>query len=517
MQKKLLSGLFWVLLTNLLVKPFWILGIDVGVQNAVGAEMYGFYFTIFNLSYIFNILLDLGITNFNTRNIARHPNLIVKHFSGLLSIKLILLLLYLSITFSIGFLKGFNSTQFLLLAILTINQFLNSLILYLRSNFEGLLLFKWDSLFSVMDRLLMIVICGLMLWGPQRSIFCSQFTIFHFALAQTAAYLLTAALALVVLLRRIKSSAPRHSLRLRWNKPFTIAILKQSLPFALLVLLMASYNRIDPILLEQLSPDGQGNYNAGIYAGAFKMLDALTMIVYLVSIPLLPIYSRMTKGDGERQEGNGDKRTATEKMATAVEEAKSENEITSTTRSMFSLVMVFAVTAACTLSSISNEIMALFYDNNVDEYSAVFRIVIFCIIPISATYIFGTLLTAGGFLRQLNIFATCSLAANIVVNLLLIPRLGAEGSAWAGLTAQSLMAVTQIVAALIIFKIKLSWQYILKLSLFTLSVVACCFCSSHLSWWLTLIICGTAALAVAILLKLINIKEIIQTIKTDNQ
>ena len=63
MQKKLLSGLFWVLLTNLLVKPFWILGIDVGVQNAVGAEMYGFYFTIFNLSYIFNILLDLGITN----------------------------------------------------------------------------------------------------------------------------------------------------------------------------------------------------------------------------------------------------------------------------------------------------------------------------------------------------------------------------------------------------------------------------------------------------------------------
>lgn len=505
MQKKLLTGLFWVLLTNLLVKPFWILGIDVGVQNAVGAEMYGFYFTIFNLSYIFNILLDLGITNFNTRNIARHPNLIVKHFSGLLSIKLILLLLYLSITFSIGFLKGFDSTQFLLLAILTLNQFLNSLILYLRSNFEGLLLFKWDSLFSVMDRLLMIVICGLMLWGPQHSIFCSQFTIFHFALAQTAAYLLTAALALVVLLKRIISSTPRHSLQLRWNRPFTIAILKQSLPFALLVLLMASYNRIDPILLEQLSPDGQGNYNAGIYAGAFKMLDALTMIVYLVSIPLLPIYSRMTKPADKNGTGM------------MMNERETGDEIASTTRSMFSLVMVFAVTAACTLSGISNEIMALFYDNNVDEYSAVFRIVIFCIIPISATYIFGTLLTAGGFLRHLNIFATCSLATNIVVNLLLIPRLGAVGSAWAGLTAQSLMAVTQIVAALIIFKIKLPWLYILKLSLFTLSVVTCCSCSSHLSWWLTLIICGTAALAVAILLKLINIKEIIQTIKSDNQ
>ena len=93
MNKKLISGLFWVLLANLLVKPFWILGIDVGVQNAVGAEMYGLYFTIFNISYIFNIILDLGITNFNTRNIARHPKLIVKHLPALLSIKLLLLLL----------------------------------------------------------------------------------------------------------------------------------------------------------------------------------------------------------------------------------------------------------------------------------------------------------------------------------------------------------------------------------------------------------------------------------------
>ena len=53
MQKKLLSGLFWVLLLNLLIKPFWLLGIEVGVQNAVGAEEYGFYFAIFNLAYIF--------------------------------------------------------------------------------------------------------------------------------------------------------------------------------------------------------------------------------------------------------------------------------------------------------------------------------------------------------------------------------------------------------------------------------------------------------------------------------
>jgi O-antigen/teichoic acid export membrane protein len=125
MQKKLLSGLFWVLLLNLIVKPFWILGIEVGVQNAVGNEMYGFYFAIFNLSYIFNILLDLGITNFNTRNIAQHPQLITKHLSGILGLKVCLLGLYLLVTFTVGAMLGYGSDEFRLLAWLTVAQFLN--------------------------------------------------------------------------------------------------------------------------------------------------------------------------------------------------------------------------------------------------------------------------------------------------------------------------------------------------------------------------------------------------------
>ena len=129
MRKKLLSGLFWILLANLIVKPLWILGVEVGVQNAVGNAMYGFYAALFNFSYIFNILLDFGITNYNTRNIAQHPQLIQKHLSGILGIKLCLLGLYLLVTFSVGLMMGYGSAEFRMLAWLTLAQFLNSLIL----------------------------------------------------------------------------------------------------------------------------------------------------------------------------------------------------------------------------------------------------------------------------------------------------------------------------------------------------------------------------------------------------
>ena len=80
-QQNFVFNICFLIFLNLLIKPFWILGIDVGVQNSVGAADYGLYFAVFNFTYLFNMLLDMGITNFNNRNIARHSQLLSKHLS----------------------------------------------------------------------------------------------------------------------------------------------------------------------------------------------------------------------------------------------------------------------------------------------------------------------------------------------------------------------------------------------------------------------------------------------------
>ena len=46
MQKKFLTNLVFLLFLNLLIKVFWVIFIDVKVQNIVGAGDYGFYFII---------------------------------------------------------------------------------------------------------------------------------------------------------------------------------------------------------------------------------------------------------------------------------------------------------------------------------------------------------------------------------------------------------------------------------------------------------------------------------------
>ncbi len=477
MQKKLFAGLFWILLANLIVKPFWLLGIEVGVQNAVGNEMYGFYISIFNLSYILNILLDLGIVNFNTRNIAQHPHLISKHIPSILTLKLCLLVLYMVVAFSVGAIMGYGSREFYLLLWLCVAQFLNSLILYLRSNFEGLLLFKWDSLFSILDRVLMILICGMMLWGPFRS----HFSILTFVYAQVASYAVTALLALAV----IGKKTHLRALRLNWR--FGLVVLKQSAPFALLVLLMASYNRIDPILLRQLASDA----DAGIYAGAFRLLDALTMIAYLVSVPLLPIYAKLCKKHDTTQ-------------------------VTATTKLVFPLMMAFTLGAAITGMATADVLMPLLYHSHAEAYTPVFRILINSLVPIGITYILGTLLTAEGKLRFLNIFAAISLVVNVVVNLVLIPRMGVFGSAWASLSAQWFIAIAQWVLAVRLYRMPIGtfrpWHTIVYIACV---VLANALCANIPNLAIRLSLPVLLAILLAMALRLVDVKQIVNLLKKE--
>ncbi|MGB1031019.1 MAG: oligosaccharide flippase family protein, partial [Flavobacteriales bacterium] len=93
-RKQFLSSLGLLLLLNLMIKPIYVLCIETGVQNVVGPEVFGIYSAILSVTFLLNIFLDAGITNFNTRNIAQHQQLLQKHFSGIISLRLFLGVIY---------------------------------------------------------------------------------------------------------------------------------------------------------------------------------------------------------------------------------------------------------------------------------------------------------------------------------------------------------------------------------------------------------------------------------------
>ncbi len=471
-QKDFIFNIILLIFLNLLIKPFWILGIDVGVQNSVGAENYGLYFAVFNFTYLFNMLLDMGITNFNNRNIARHQQLLHKHLSGIITLKLLLGVVYMAVVFVVALIIGYRGLQLWFLFWMAINQFLNAFILYLRSNISALLMFKTDSCLSVMDRLLMIIFCGILLWGGVTN---EPFRIEWFIYCQTVAYVLTALTALAIVVTKGRVT------RLSWNPTFFLMILKKSLPFAILFLLMSFYNRIDSVMLERLLPMGVGASEAGIYASAFRLLDALVMIAYLFSVILLPLFSKMLKNN--------------------------EN-ITPIVKSSFSLLFLFSVTSVVLLECFRLPVMDLLYKEHVEESSAVFRFLIAGIIPISFTYIFGTMLTANGNMKLLNITAIAGIVVNMAVNLILIPRMQAEGAAIASLSTQSVVAVLQVAIAFRQLKVPVNSLPLWQSLVFTVVLVPAVWLFSqhfngHVLW--ALLISGVFALLLGFATRLLTL------------
>lgn len=481
MHRKFLTNLSLLLFLNLLVKPFWIFGIDRTVQNMVGSGEYGWYSSLLNFTFLFNILLDFGITNFNNKNIAQNNHLLNKHFSSIVIFKFLLALVYIVVTLSVGIIWGYDSRQLLFLLILGFNQILISLILYLRSNISGLLHFKTDSIISVLDRLLMILICSVLLWGGLTE---RHFRIEWFVYAQTAAYVITALVALIIVMKKAAFK------KLQWNMVFFLMIIKQSYPFAVLVLLMTFYNRIDSVMLERMLPGTVGDEQAGIYASAYRLLDAINMIAYLFSVILLPMFAKLIK----------------EKQA-----------VQSLVKLAFTMIFSFSVAVSVALCFYNLEFMDLLYLKHVEDSAAVFRFLILGFIPISTTYIFGTLLTANGNLKWLNIIAFSGMVLNIALNYILIPKFSAVGSAYASLITQVFTALLQFVMVQYLFRFRLNQRYLYSLGGFVLAVVLLTWGATFPGWdWkIGFILSLLAALIISMLLRLIHVKSILSLLKNN--
>jgi O-antigen/teichoic acid export membrane protein len=462
---------------NLLIKPFWVFGIDRSVQNIVGSSEYGFYFSLFGFSLLFNILLDLGITNFNNRSISQDPSLLSKYLPNIVVIKLLLTILYCLVSFSIALFLGYEKRQMSLLFVLVLNQFLSSFLLYLRSNISGLQFYTTDSLLSVVDKGLMIILCSFVFWG---NIVHQPPRIEWFVYLQTVSYVLAIIAVGAVLI--IKSGRLSFSL----NRVLMLQIVKRTIPYALLGLLISIYNRTDSVLLERLLPDGL--HQTGIYAQSFRILDAFSNFALLFAFLLLPMFAK---------------------------QLASNEDILPLLKISFSLLFLMCTAISLSCAAFSKPIIQALYHEGYEYSSSVFTILILSFIPISLNYIFGTLLTANGSLRELNYAAMGAVCLNIALNLVLIPSFKATGAAMASLITQWLITLAQIAISFKIWKFKTNKAKVLRYLIFIIASIMIVLLISRFSgvWLLRFILSIGSVCAIGLFSGILPIKQFLDAIK----
>jgi O-antigen/teichoic acid export membrane protein len=402
LRKTFLSNLLLLIAINLLIKPIYLLVVEAQVQERAGAESFGLYFALLNLSFVINIIPDLGITNWNNRHIAITATIVRQELKQLIRLRLALGAVYLLVCFCIARFLHYDQRAVILLIVLGINQVLATGVLFFRSYLSGMHAFGQDRIVSIIDRVILIMLIGgALLAMPENEVFPIEWLIF----GQTIAYAITLFVAFLLVWNSSKEDAA--------TKTFTAkSILRSSTPYATLILLSMMGGRIDAIMLERFS----GSFETGIYAMVYRLGDMLTMIAYLFAVLLLPIFSRML--------------------------ADKEN-VSAIFRNAFRLLYTGCLWVFLLTQYQAQPILELLYDTNVEEASGVLPWTMGAAALFSLQYTTGTLLTAGGRMKPLIIVALLALICNVIFNLQLIPHAAAKGAAQAALMTQFLVFTWQ--------------------------------------------------------------------------
>ena len=379
------SSVFLLLVLNILIKPLWIFAIDRQVQNIVGLDEYGKYFALFNITVVFNFLLDPGITTFYNLTASSLTDEKPPLFQSAL-LKLYLGVGYAILLVILAYATGIKSFQ--LLFLLGMMQFLFSMFVFLRSHITAMQLFSSDAWLSVLDKSIMIICCGVLIYRP--ALF-GPINITRFVLLQVIAILVSICVAAGIIISH-------GGLGKTVNIKSSLSFLRSALPYGLIVLVMSAINRQDAFLLDKLFTGG-GDHEAGIYASAYRLVDAFNMIGYLVASFLLPYISRNWNKDVQLK------------------------RVVILSRN---LLLVPAIAIVMFVYFYAPALQKLLYHSDNLYQVRILQLCIPTIIGYTLVQVYGTVLTASGNIHLFLKLSIPFLVLNLVLNVLFIPAYGAQ-------------------------------------------------------------------------------------------
>jgi O-antigen/teichoic acid export membrane protein len=266
-------------------------------------------------------------------------------------------------------------------------------------------------------------------------------------------------------------------------------MLKSSFPYALLILLMTIYSRVDSVLIERLLPNG--HIAAGVYAQAFRLLDAANMFPFLFASLLLPIFSKMIKNN---------------------------NKLSSFVGFSSILLLVPVVSFAIPTFVFRNHIMELLYVEHTAQSSQILGILMGSFVFIAVNYIFGTLLTAQGDLLKLNYISAVAVVISIFAQFILIGKFGIVGAAWGNLITNAFVAIFTVALAFQRYKFTIDKLYLYRSLLFLVTsiVVTLLLSNATVNPFVSLVIAFLSIILLSFVYRLVRVKELVSFFKKES-
>jgi len=362
----------------------------------------GKYYLAISLTTIFAIIIDLGLSNVLTREIAKDQEKANSHLASVLALKIPLSLLALASLWIFVQILNYESEIVYLAYLSAICMVLDSFTASFFACLRGFHNLKYESISSVIFQAIVlifgIVAIGLHLnlyWMMTALVAGSVFNFFYS----------------LILNRRIISG----SLWSAFDKENTKNLWKISIPFALFGIYQKLYMYLDTVLLSIFA----GNKYVGLYQVSFKIIFALQFLPMAFTASLYPAFSSYWKSNREQ-------------LAITFERA-------------MNYLIIISLPISIGTVFLADKILLLFKPEYIEAKLSL-QIIMVALIFIFINFPIGSILNACDRQKTNTNNMAISLVASIILNLILIPKFQANGASATVLLTNFLMFILGIIS-----------------------------------------------------------------------
>ena len=271
-----LHNISWLGLANVLVKPLWFVFITAACMRLLGVREFGVMTAALSLGMIATAFVDLGMTQYTTREVSREPAKASMFFSNFMMLRLANSLLACVAALAAAYILGYRGTAFAAVLFAGLYGLTLNLTNYCRGIFRAFEDLRQEAAMLVIEKVLVISGGLVLLVATQLA---------SWTLAGMAGGM---AIATVVNTWWIDRHFAKFRLQFL-SGPFLKRSLKIMIPFGLAGLFTVVYYRVDMVIVEAFL----GEAPTGQYGAAFRILEALFMLPTLVA--LAAVYPRLAR------------------------------------------------------------------------------------------------------------------------------------------------------------------------------------------------------------------------------
>lgn len=367
----------------------------------LSAADYGRFQFALALATIIETVMDVGLGHVTVREVARDRPGAGRLFPHVLGLKLVWVAIGLVLIAVLPPLLRSDRDVIRMCYLLGISSAVRSYLLTVRGLLQGLGRFDLEAMIVLADRLLLL--------AAGASALFAGYGLLGLGLAFVGARLSMVGVLAVVLRRVVGPMFPRFD-RAAWR-----SLQAAALPLGMFMIALNLYTYIDTVILGVMRTDAE----TGWYAASYRIYEGLTYAPSIIAAVLTPRLSYLFVHD----------RPAHRRLL----------------RHALWISLTLALILGGLTASLAHPIVNLLFGPAYQSAEQPLRI-----LAVGAFFVFGTWILHAGAIsinldRRLLVTTVTGLGANVALNVLLIPRMGIAGAAWATVLAEAVTVILILV------------------------------------------------------------------------